>query len=95
MQRSTSKKLEQLLDNYAETQRLIRELEKQQKDARTVIINQMRESALSCGDYVAILTECTRSRLDKDRVLEEYGPTFFAEFFTVTEYKKLEIKKAA
>jgi predicted phage-related endonuclease len=94
MQTSKSKKIEKLLKDYAAHSEVLREMQKQQKEMRQEIINSMRESALSCGDYIAVLSDCTRQTLDKDKLKEDFGQDFINKYTTISEYQKLEVKAA-
>lgn len=94
MQTSKSKKIEKLLKDYAAHSEVMREMQKQQKELRQEIINQMRESALICGDYIAVLSDCTRSAIDKNKLKEDFGQDFIDKYTVVSEYQKLEVKAA-
>lgn len=51
--------------------------------------------AVLCGKYVIGATLCSRSALDKERILNECGREFVDKFTSETEYVKLDIKKGA
>ena len=87
--------MKKILAEYYETQELVRELQKQQKEMRDIIIRQMDKAVKSEGDYVAVLTEAERKSLDKKALLEDHGAEFVDEYTKLTVYQKLEIKKAA
>jgi len=94
MQNSKSKKLEKQLQDFVAHSEVLKEMTKQQKEMRLSIINQMRDSAVSCGDYLAVLTPCTRQSLDKERLIADHGQSFVDEYMSTTEYSKLEVKAA-
>jgi len=83
------------LEAYLKNQELINELQKEQKLMREEIISQMKESVKSLSGYVAILTECERTSIDKKSLIKDHGQDFISNYTKVTSYKKLEIKKAA
>lgn len=83
-----------LLKSYSETQELINQLQKEQKAIKAEIMAQMKKSVETKGGYIAVLTDCERSSLDKNLLIEEQGKEFVDQYIKVTQYKKLEVKKA-
>jgi len=51
--------------------------------------------AVLCGKFVIGATLCSRSGLDKERILNECGLPFVEKYTSETQYVKLDIKKEA
>ncbi len=95
MKISKSKKIEELMAKTFELNAEARKIEKEKKQLREELIAQMKESALSCGDYVAVLTDMERESIDKKSLVADQGRDFLEPYLKVTSYQKLEVKKAS
>lgn len=82
-----------ILENYNKTQELMRELKKTQDAMKAEIMAAIKNGSMKRNGYLAIVTDCQRSSLDKKAIIAEHGADFVEEFTKVTEYKKLEVKK--
>ena len=69
----------------------IKELQKQEKELRTKIIDQMDEATMTKGKYLALLEESTRKALDKDKLTAKLGK--LDPYYKETSYSKLNVKK--
>ena len=82
------------LTQYKAIKAQIEALEAQLKEKRTEITDYMAEKGttkLTCGQYVATITECTKTTLDEKRIREEY-PEVAEATEKVTTYERFTVK---
>lgn len=82
------------LTQYKALKAQIDSLEAQLKDKRAEITEYMNEKGtnkLTCGQYIATITECTKTTLDEKRIRELY-PDIAKETEKVTTYERFTVK---
>ena len=82
------------LTQYKAIKAQIEALEAQLKEKRTEITDYRAEKGttkLTCGQYVATITECTKTTLDEKRIREEY-PEVAEATEKVTTYERFTVK---
>ena len=82
------------LTQYKAIKAQIEALEAQLKDKRAEITEYMTEKGttrITCGQYVASVTTCTKTGLDEKRIREEY-PEVAAACTKTTTYDRFTVK---
>lgn len=82
------------LTQYKALKAQIEALEAQLKEKRVEITEYMTEKGttkLTCGQYVATITECTKTSLDEKRIRDLY-PEIAKETEKVTTYERFTVK---
>jgi len=81
------------LAGIIEMRRTLEADEKEVKSAIKDILAGFEVNVLGAGDFVVILSDRTRTDVDKKKLKVELGERY-AEFETKTDYQILEVKKA-
>ena len=92
--KNTMKNLLATLTQYKAIKAQIEALEAQLKEKRTEITEYMTEKGtnkLTCGQYIATITECEKRTLDEKRIRELY-PEIAKETEKVTTYERFTVK---
>ena len=82
------------LTQYKAIKAQIEALEAQLKEKRTEITEYMTEKGttkLTCGQYIATITECTKTSLDEKKIRDLY-PEIAKETEKVTTYERFTVK---
>jgi predicted phage-related endonuclease len=82
------------LTQYKALKAQLDSLEAQLKEKRTEIEEYMKEKCtdkLTCGQYIATITECTKRSLDEKFIKENY-PDIAKEAEKVTTYNRFTVK---
>lgn len=82
------------LTQYKAIKAQIEALEAQLKEKREEITDYMAEKGtqkLTCGQYIATITECTKTSLDEKRIREEFPEVAKATEKT-TQYTRFTVK---
>ena len=82
------------LTQYKAIKAQIDALEAQLKEKRTAITEYMAEkdtTKLTCGQYIATITECSKRSLDEKLIREKY-PEIAAEAEKTTTYERFTVK---
>lgn len=82
------------LTQYKAIKAQIEALEAQLKDKRAEITDYMAEKGtnkLTCGQYIATITECTKTTLDEKKIRELY-PEIAKETEKTTVYERFSVK---
>lgn len=92
--KNTMKNLLATLTQYKALKAQIEALEAQLKEKRVEITDYMTEKGttkLTCGQYIATITECEKRTLDEKRIRELY-PEIAKETEKVTTYERFTVK---
>lgn len=84
-------KAKQLFE-LVEQRKQIEKLEKQLKSEFKSLAN---NGALNLGGYTIIISESSRTGLNKKQLIADLGADFVSKYETVTTFQKLDIKKTA
>lgn len=82
------------LTQYKSLKAQIDALEEQLKEKRSEITEYMKEkgtSKLTCGQYIATVTECTKKSLDEKLIREQF-PEVAEKAERVTTYERFTVK---
>ena len=82
------------LTQYKALKAQVDSLEAQLKEKRTEIETYMQEKKtdkLTCGQYVAVITECTKTSLDEKYIRTQY-PDIAQKAEKVTKYNRFTVK---
>lgn len=82
------------LTQYKAIKAQIEALEAQLREKRTEITDYMAEkntSKLTCGQYIATITECTKRTLD-EKMIREFYPEVAEATEKVTTYERFTVK---
>lgn len=82
------------LTQYKALKAQLDSLETQLKEKRTEIEEYMKAKGtdkLTCGQYIATITECTKRSLD-EKFIKEHYPTIAEEAEKVTTYNRFTVK---
>lgn len=82
------------LTQYKALKAQLDSLETQLKEKRTEIEEYMKAKGtdkLTCGQYIATITECTKRSLD-EKFIKEYYPNIAQEAERVTTYNRFTVK---
>ena len=82
------------LTEYKALKARMEAMEAQLKEKRAEITDYMTEKGtnkLTCGQYVATITECTKTTLDEKKIRELY-PEIAKETEKVTKYERFTVK---
>jgi cell division septum initiation protein DivIVA len=85
-----------LIETHQELQKELKELQRQEKELRALIIQELGEkSQESIGDYIVKLSRYERESFSLKKALEKLDKRVLKPFITVSEAVRLTIKKAA
>lgn len=82
------------LTQYKALKAQIDSLETQLKEKRTEIETYMQEKGtdkITCGQYIATITECTKKTLD-EKIIREQFPEIAKQAEKITKYNRFAVK---
>lgn len=94
MKTSKSKKIEALLKEFNELNESLKSINNKKSELRESIMQATKGESLACGELAAIISESSRTGVDKKSLVADLGKKA-DKYLTTTTYTKLEVKKVS